>query len=92
MVSCWLLLIPSMATTSPNPPLWSFVFLGIWLFMIIYSSIKRWDEEGMNGEKKEDDYYTWYNTNLVWVWLVLYFPIGIIGLIKRYRFNKRQKN
>lgn len=33
---------------------------------------------------KAEDINKWYNSNWVWVWLLLVWPVGVYGLIKRY--------
>jgi|TARA_B110000902_G_scaffold110745_1_gene130693 hypothetical protein len=35
-------------------------------------------------KNKDNSNKSWYNTSWVWVWLILFFPVGVIGLIKRY--------
>tara|TARA_B110000977_G_scaffold93567_1_gene123843 strand:+ start:813 stop:1301 length:489 start_codon:yes stop_codon:yes gene_type:complete len=35
-------------------------------------------------KNKDNSNKSWYNTSLVWVWLVLFWPVGVYGLIKRY--------
>ncbi|WP_414433282.1 zinc-ribbon domain-containing protein [Alcanivorax sp. IL2] len=48
----------------------------------------------IHGEENESEVQEsprWYETGWLWFWLIIFYPVGIYGLVKRYIVPKAQK-
>ena len=99
MLISWLLFLPVIGITNDTgllPDLAKAIYISLtilWLFIVPYSWYARWNEEKRDDGKENNvisNDSDWFNSGWVWFWMFFFFPIGIIGLIKRRRHKKNK--